>query len=427
MTEVYPNCFRDQTASGLTVLVEPMASLQAAVVGLWVKTGGRDDPPGKEGLAHLLEHMTFKGTTRHSAAEIAQEIDLLGGHLNAATTNEYTFYYTEALAEGLPTALSLVEELVTLPRLDPGDLARERVVIHEEIRTIEDSPEDVAFQLLGEILWPGGHPLGQPVLGRPESVAALGPDDVGEFFHRQYTPARMALVVCGKVDPPGLLSLASGFGNRTGMGEELVRHPPVPGAGVALSERDIQQVHLALGFPTVPVGAPDRYGIEVLNALLGGGVSSRLFQRVREERGLAYTVFSATSYHSDAGALVVYAATEEKKLPQVVDLVWGEMEALACTPPPPSDLMRAVRRLQNAFLLSLDDPSGRMARLGTAAALGRTPAAPNDVLLRLGAVTGEDVQRLAQEFLTPERAAWAAVGPSADRLRQLIRPHVEAA
>lgn len=427
MTEIYPGCYRGETASGLTVIAEPMPHRNSVTVGLWVKAGGRDDPPGKEGLAHFLEHMTFKGTARHTAAEIAQAIDVLGGHLNAATANEYTFYYTEVLERGLADALSILEELVTVPLLSPDDLARERVVIEEEIRTVDDSPEDVAFQLLHEALWPGGHPLGQPVVGRLASVAELDLDDLWGFFRNHYAPSQMILVACGKVVPDELLALAGRF---EPVGRTDARPPrlaPQPGTGVACAERDIQQVHLTLGFPTVPIDSPDRYGIEVVNSLLGGGVSSRLFQRVREELGLVYAVFSSTSYYSDAGALVIYAATEERKLPQVVDLIWEEVDALGHRRPSPADLSRAIQRLQNAFLLSLDDPSGRTARLGTAAALGRTPAAPDDVVRRLGAVTADEVQELAQRFLTIERSAWAAVGPSAGRLRQLLRPRAEVA
>jgi predicted Zn-dependent peptidase len=423
MTEIYPGCYRGQAASGLTVVAEPMPHLNSVTVGLWVKAGGRDDPPNKEGLAHLLEHMTFKGTARHTAAELAQAIDVLGGHLNAATTNEYTCYYTEVLEEGLPTALSILEELVTSPRIAPDDLARERVVIEEEIRTIEDSPEDTVFQLLTETLWPGGHPLGRPVIGRLSSVAGLGVDDVWGFFRNHYTPSGMAIVACGRVDPEKLLAECGRFGGgRPGNGGRP-RGLAQPGTGTAFAERDIQQVHLVGGFPTVPVHSRDRYGIEVLNAILGSGVSSRLFQRVREELGLVYAVFSTTSYYSDSGALAIYAATEERKLPQVVDLLWAEVDALSRTLPEPSDVARAIQRLQNAFLLSLDDPGGRMARLGTAEALDRTPASPDDVIRRLGAVTREEIRDLAQRLLTPDRAAWAAVGPSAKRLERVVRPH----
>ena len=427
MTEIYPGCFRADTASGLVVIAEPMPYLRSVTVGLWVRAGGRDDPPGKEGLAHFLEHMTFKGTARHTAAEIAQAIDTLGGHLNAATTNEYTFYYTEVLEEDLPSALAILEDLVTTPRIGQDDLARERVVIEEEIRTVEDSPEDVVFQLLHEALWPGGHPLGQPVVGRLASVARLDHDDLWSFFRGYYTPPRMALIACGRVVPEDLLSLATRFGATFAPSSLPSWEPPEPGSGVGFAERDIQQVHLAVGFPTSPIGSPDRYGVEVLNSLLGGGVSSRLFQRVREELGLAYAVFSATSYYSDAGALAIYAATEERKLPQVVDLLRAEVEALGLRPPPPADLGRAIQRLQSAVLLSLDDPSGRVGRLGTAAALGRTPIAPDDVVQRLGAVTADEVQELAHRYLNLDGSAWAAVGPSDERLQSIIRPHAEVA
>lgn len=427
MTEIYPGCYRGVAPSGLTVIAEPMGHLNSVTVGLWVKAGGRDDPPGKEGLAHFLEHMTFKGTAHRTAAEIAQAIDLLGGHLNAATANEYTFYGTEVLHQGLADALSILAELVTVPRLAPDDLARERVVIEEEIRTVDDSPEDVVLQLLHEALWPGGHPLGQPVVGRLTSVAKLTHDDLWDFFRDHYVPSGMTVVACGRVVPDELFALGSRLDGGLARTTQEPRGAPQPGTGVAFAERDIQQVHLAVGFPTVPLSSPDRYGIEVLNALLGGGVSSRLFQRVREELGLVYAIFSATSYYSDAGALAIYAATEERKVGRVADLIGEEADALGHRPPERADLNRAIQRLQNAFLLSLDDPSSRAARLGTAAVLGRTPAAPDDVVRRLGAVTADEVQELAKRFLTLDRSAWAAVGPSADRLRQLIRPPAKVA
>lgn len=202
---------------------------------------------------------------------------------------------------------------MTAPLLAPEDVDRERVVVEEEIRAIEDSPEDVAFQLLQEVLWPGGHPLSRPVVGRRASVASLNLDDLRGFFRTHYTAGKMALVVSGKVDPERALALAEGL--HSPPGDPSSRTPPSP-AGVAVAERDVQQVHLVVGFPTVPLGSPDRYGIEVLNAILGGGVSSRLFQRVREEHGLAYAVFSATAYFSDAGSLAVYAAADEGGCPR---------------------------------------------------------------------------------------------------------------
>ncbi|MBC7093177.1 insulinase family protein, partial [Candidatus Bipolaricaulota bacterium] len=368
--------------------------------------------------------MAFKGTERRTALEIAQAVDALGGHLNAATANEYTSYFTTVLDHGLSAALEILQELVTSPRFSPDDLCREQVVVGEEIRTLDDDPEEVAFQLLAEELWPAGHPLGRPVIGRLDSVARIRPDDLWGFFHDWYRPERMTLVACGKVDPESLLLSAEEFGVGGKDDQTRPRFPPRPGNGVAVAEREIQQVHVALGFPTVPASSPERHGLEVLNALLGSGVSSRLFQRIREELGLVYAVFSVTSYHTDAGALAVYAATEERKLPQVLDLMWAEIQGFGRTPPDEADLARAIQRLTSTFLLGLDNPNGRMVRLGTAAALGRTPLPPDEVVRHLSAVTPDEVQELARRFLAPEKAAWAAVGPSAERLRRLMRPHV---
>lgn len=425
MTEIYPGLYRGRGPSGLDVLVEIIPHLRSVAIGLWVTAGSRDDPPGKEGLAHLLEHMTFKGTASHSAPEIAQIIDTLGGHLNAATTNEYTFYHTEVLAEGLPTAVAILRELVTAPKIAPEDLQREQVVIGEEIRMIEDDPEDTAFRLLGENLWSGGHPLGQPVVGRLHSVISLRPEDLWGFFTDHYRPSRMILVACGQVEPGAVLTQMETFPSLPERDGRPLRSPPQPRAGASFAERDIQQVHVALGFPTVPIHAPERYGLEVLNAILGGSVSSRLFQRIREGLGLVYAVFSVTAYYTDAGSLAAYAATEEKNLPQVLSLLRAEICKLREAPPSASEVGRAVQRLQNAFLLSLDDPGSRMVRLGAALALGRNPLPPEEVVQRLAAVTPEEVQALAQRFLDPERAALAAVGPSAERLERLVRSYAE--
>lgn len=425
MTELYPGCFSATTPSGLEILVEPMPGFRGVALGLWIKAGSREDPPGKEGLAHFVEHMTFKGTKRRSALELAQSIDALGGHLNAATTAEYTFYYTEVLSTHVPEALEILYELVTMPRFSPEDLPRERVVISEEIRTAEDDPEDVAFRLLGETLWSGGHPLGKPVIGKLDSVGRIEIPDLWAFFDQHYHAKRMVLVACGGVEPEGFVTLAQKFAGEARNVANNFRTPPVPGSGLALAEKEIQQVHLALGFPTVPASAPERYALEVLNSILGGGVSSRLFQRVREELGLAYAVFSATAYFSDAGVLSVYAAAEERNLPRVMEVVYQEIGDLSRYPLPKAEVERAINRLSNAFLLNLDDPSGRMVRLGTAASLGRKPISPEEVLQRFAAVTPEAVQELAKKFLRPEKAAVAAVGPSAERIRKALRKVVE--
>ncbi|MBC7317703.1 insulinase family protein [Candidatus Bipolaricaulota bacterium] len=424
MTELYTGCFSATTPAGLEVIVEPMPGFRSVALGLWVKAGSREDPPGKEGLAHFVEHMTFKGTQKRTALELAQSIDALGGHLNAATTAEYTFYYTEVLNTHVLEALSILHELVTMPRFSPEDLVRERVVVSEEIRSAEDDPEDVAFRLLAETLWADDHPLGKPVIGRLDTVSHVEIPDLWGFFEGHYHPKGMVLVACGGVEPDAVFQAAQMFTGE-GKGTCQARTPPRPRIGLGLAEKNIQQVHLALGFPTVPASSPERYALEVLNSILGGGVSSRLFQRVREELGLAYSVFSATAYFSDAGVLSIYAAAEERNFPRLIEVIHGEVEKLGKEGVPREEVDRAIQRISNAFLLNLDDPSGRMVRLGTVVSLGRKPISPEEVVQRFSAVTAEEVQELARRFLRPERAAWAAVGPSADRLRQILRNFVE--
>ena len=425
MEELYPGLYSHRLPSGLYILVEPMERVRSVALGVWVRAGSRDDPPGKGGLAHLLEHMAFKGTMRRSALEIAQAIDALGGNLNGATGKESTFFYTTVLEEGLEAALEVLGEILTQPRLAPEDLERERTVILEEIREAEDNPQDVALRLLFEQLWTDGHPLGRPVLGTLEAVSRLSVEDVRGFFKQHYRPARMILAASGKLDCEELIGRVERVWPTGTDGEPPRRVAPVPKAGLAVGERQIQQVHLALGFPTVKAGAEERYGLEVLSAILGGGVSSRLFQRVREERGLVYTVASSTAYYTDAGALMVYAATEERRLPEVLEIIWREIEDLSRTPPTEEEVARAVARLRGSFLLGLEDPSGRMFRLGTNAALGREITPIAEVERRLLSVTPDEVRDLAARFLKPELAALALVGPSAARLERLGRPHVE--
>lgn len=417
MREVYPGLLAHVLPTGLTILVEPMPQARSVALGFWLRVGSRDDPQGKEGLAHLMEHMAFKGTVHRTAQEIAQAIDALGGHLNGATAKEHTFYYTSVLAEDLSPALLILTEMVTEPRLSPEDLGRERMVVLEEIREAEDDPADTAFRLLLERLW--GGPLGRPTFGTPSAVAELGTDDLWALFRRHYLPQRAALVASGAAGVDDLLAQGERF--RPADGPPPSRQPPLPQGGLVVEERDIKQVHLALGFPTVPAGAGERYGLEVLNALLGGGLSSLLFQLVREERGLAYTVFSSTTYHTDAGGLLIYAATEESHLPEVIAAILEVLERIARTPPTQADLKRAVGRLRGSFLLGLEGPVGRLLRLGTAWALGQEILPPEEVVRRLWAVSPDEVQDLARRFLRPEAAALALVGPDGGGLQKVGR------
>ncbi len=418
MREVFPGCFEYYLPDGLRVLAAPVDSVRSVSLGVWVRAGSRQDPPDHGGLAHLIEHMVFKGTRRRSALEIAKTIDTLGGQLNGSTSKESTFYFTTVLDEGFSEGLSVIADLVTQPRLAPEDLERERTVVLDEIRGAKDAPDDVAFELLAARMWGSEHPLGRSVMGSPAAVASAGHQDVVEHFGRTYVAPNSILVAAGRISPQQVVEEASRIPWDGGPRSQAASPPVYPGAGVSVAEKDIEQVHVALGFPTVPAPDPNRYTVEVMSSLLGGGVSSRLFQRVREERGLLYTVFSSTNYYSDAGALIVYAACDSGSLAQVLELIWEELADMAAGPPDPLDLHRAVQRLRSGFLLGQEDPSGQMARLGTAASLELPLLSPDQVVARLHGVTADQIQEMAKRTFRPTRATLALVGRTAEHMER---------
>ncbi len=427
MREVFPGCFEARLPAGLRVLANPMERVRSVSLGMWLQAGSRHDPPGRGGLAHLIEHMVFKGTKGRSALEIAKEIDALGGQLNGSTSKETTFFFTTVLDEGFAEGLSIIADLTTQPRLTSRDLDRERTVVLDEIRGANDTPEDVVFELLAARMWGADHPLGRPIMGSPAAVRSTTHQDLLEHFNRTYVAPNSVLVASGRLSAERVVEEAARLPWNGGATGVPASPAPSPGAGLSLAERDVQQVHIALGFPAVAAPNPRRYTVEVLSSLLGGGVSSRLFQRVREERGLLYTVFSSTSYYTDAGALIVYAACDGENLAQVLELIWEELEDMATSPPDPLDLDRAVQRLRSGFLLGQEDASGRMARLGTAASLGLPLLPPEDVLARLETVSAEQVQEMAQATFRPERATLALVGRSAERMERTARRLLEVA
>ena len=425
MQEVYPGCLREELSPGVELIVETMPHANSVALGVWLSAGSREDPQGKEGLAHFTEHMVFKGTEKHSAKDIARIIDSLGGQINAASSEEYTVYHSTVLAEGMETALEILAELMTVPRFAPDDIEKERGVVLEEIREAEDSPDDVAMRLLDEALWGGGHPLGRPILGYKDSVARLGRDDLRDFFARFYLEGRKAVVLCGKVDPEGAETLAQKLFSRPRGRGLPSRHAPHGPPGLRVAERPIQQVHLALGFPTCPAGAPERTALEVLHTVVGGGMSSRLFQRVREERGWAYTVTSFVRYYTDAGYLGIYVAAEPKRTGEILELIFNEIEDLARRGPTEEEMEWAKRRVRGLFLLGLETPGGRMSRLGWLAALGLPLTSPKEVLGKLEGIGREDIRELAATYLVPERAALSLVGQDATELERLGKGFVE--
>lgn len=395
---------------GVRVLTDVVGSSSSATVGVWVGVGGRDEPDEQAGASHFLEHLLFKGTERRGARELAMAIDDVGGEMNAYTASEYTSYYARVPAMELDVAIDLLLDVVAEPALRPDEFAAEREVILEELAAADDDPEDVVGVRLFEALFPQ-HPLGREVLGSVDSIAALSRDDVATFFEQRYRPANLVVTGAGLVDHDALVERVAERLDRGDVGARPERRPPPPPAPAVVAAHDPGDlVQLAWGWRTGGVHDEDRFALAVLNHILGAGPSSRLFQRVREQHGLTYSISSGVSQYTDAGALSVACTTTPGKVARLVELVHDEVGELAAHGITAEELARTQRSMRGALLLGLEDSSSRGARLGLSETLrGRvTPLAEH--LDRIDAVDLEQVARVAAGVLGGARVA-SVVGP----------------
>jgi predicted Zn-dependent peptidase len=397
-------------ASGLRVVTETIPGALAASAGVWVGVGSRDEPASLGGVSHFLEHLLFKGTLDRSARAIAEAIDRVGGEMNAFTTKESTAYYTRLPAPDLALGLAILGDVLTAPALRDADVESERTVILEELAADDDSPDDQAHVLTFESLFPD-HPLGRETAGTRETVAAITPDDVRAFFARWYRPGTMVVAVAGPQRHDEVVAeVERRFVGAAG-GERPVRNAPADSVRpLAVKRRSTEQAHVVVGFRGPDRDDPDREALDVLNHTLGGGMSSRLFEEIREQRGLAYSVFSAPSSYSDAGALSVYAGTSPAHVHEVLDLVEVELSRMVADGLTPDELAIAVGYLTGSFVLGLEDTGARMSRLGghvTARGYVRPVA---EQIERYRAVGLDDIRRVAARVLSGPRTL-TAVGP----------------
>ncbi|MCZ7625949.1 MAG: insulinase family protein [Candidatus Methylomirabilis sp.] len=337
---------RQVLPNGMVVLSERMPAVKSATIGVWVRVGSRDEAAEAAGISHFIEHMLFKGTGRRSAQEIAAAIDAVGGTLDAFTSRETTCFYAKVLGEHLPLAIDLLSDTFLHSNLDPKDIERERDVVLQEIKMVEDTPDDLVHDLFAEAIW-SDHPVARPILGRKETVRAFTRDDVRGHMERFYRPDRTIVVAAGDLEHERLVDLVVGaFNGFEGRSVHTDLPPPSCTAAVRVEERDTAQLHLCLGVDGLPHAHRDRYALYLLNAMLGGSMSSRLFQEVREKRGLAYSIYSYQASYRDCGLLVVYAGTDPDSSSQVVDLIRAECARLRNEPIDPVDLQRAKDQLK---------------------------------------------------------------------------------
>ncbi|HXI03156.1 MAG TPA: pitrilysin family protein [Candidatus Saccharimonadales bacterium] len=397
--------------NGLTLLTESMPNIRSVSLGVWLKQGSRHESEDENGISHFIEHLLFKGTARRTAQEIAKTIDRMGGQCDAFTSKEFTCFYSRSLDEHVPVAFDLLSDIVLNPRFLPEQIEKERQVIFEEIKMVEDSPDELVFDLFTETLW-RGHPLGRPIQGTVESVAALGAETLTGFFRGAYTPGNVLVSAAGNLDHDQMADLATRAfsGMPPGNGTRPVS-PPSPRAEIVTREKkELEQLHLALGVPAFPHDHPDRYCGYVLNTILGGAMSSRLFQKVREDRGLAYTVYSSISSFADTGFLAVYAATRPEGARELVESVCEELREVKGRPVDASELAGAKDHLKGNLMLSLESSSARMSNLARQFIYFGRQYELDEIVQGIEAVTAEAVQALAREILDGRRATLAALG-----------------
>jgi predicted Zn-dependent peptidase len=387
-----------------------MPGVRSVCTGFWVGTGSRDESPSQAGISHFLEHLLFKGTPTRSARSIAEDIDAVGGDMNAFTTKEYTTFYVRTLAENLDLGLDILSDIMWSPALRTEEVDAERQVILEEVLMHLDEPSDVVQERFAEALFPG-HPLGREVLGIPEVITGVTVPEIRSFFDEHYRPGNIVVAVAGDVDHD---SVAEGIDRRfAGAPAGVSPQRSAPGPEIRtldVMSRDSEQAHLVVGVRGPDRRSPDRFALSLLNHSLGGGISSRLFQKIREERGLAYSVVSDRIAYGDAGALAVSVGTAPERAKEVLRLVLSELEDLAASGVMKQELELAKGHLRADTILSLEDSGARMSRIGASLLLHGEVLSVEEVTAKIEAVTLEDVAEVAERILGGPKVL-AVVGP----------------
>jgi len=397
--------------SGATVVTERMNEVRSVSCGLWWDVGSRDEPEGIAGASHFLEHLLFKGTPTRSAKDIADAFDAVGGDVNAFTGKEYTCFYSRVLDEDLPMAFEILSDMVRNSVVDSAELESERKVILEEIAMHEDAPDELVHDLFYRSLW-AQHPLGRPVLGFNETVGEVSRDEVVDYWQDRYAPPNLVVAAAGHVDHDDLLGRVEAiFAETRGTRTSRDGGPPTTGGGVKVYKRPTEQAHIILGTQALPRSHPDRHALGVLDTVLGGGMSSRLFQEIREKRGLAYSVYSYRSLYVDTGSFAVYAGTTPQNAETVIELVRDEIAAVLEEGITEDELQRAKGHAKGALVLSGEDPGSRMNRVGRQQLTTGEILSIDELIERFEQVTMDDVNRVSRDILGKGSFQITVVGP----------------
>ena len=394
--------------NGLRVVTEHMPTLKTSALGVWIGAGARNETAANNGVAHMLEHMAFKGTAKRDARRIAEEIEAVGGSLNAYTSRENTAYYARVLKADVPLAVDILSDILQHSTFDETELDRERAVIIQEIGQSFDTPEDLIFDQFQEVLYPD-QPLGRPILGTEELIKSIPRADIASYMKRNYMASGMVLAAAGNVDHAALVAQAESAFAEIGTGVPPTAAPARYVGGERFENRDLEQVHFTLGFDGVPYGDPDYYAASVFSYLLGGGMSSRLFQEIREKRGLVYSIYSFTSPYRDGGNFGVYAGTGEKEVDELVPVLCDELNKVA-SKITAEELARTKAQMKAGMLMSLESTSSRCERLAQNMLIHGRVHSYQEIIDKIDAVDEAAVGRVAQRMMRSKPTV-AALGP----------------
>ena len=403
---------RDTLDSGIRLVTESMGQVRSVSLGVWLTRGSRHEPDRQSGIAHFVEHMLFKGTATRTAEDIAQAVDSIGGQLDAFTAKEYASYYVKVLDQHLPLAVDILSDIVLHPAFDEADIEREKKVVLEEIKMVEDTPDDLVHELFTQSFWEG-HPLGRPILGTRESVEGLTGRDLRDHFRDTYAAQNVIISAAGNLEHAWVRStVEKAFAAMPAGNHQSIVGPPTVVPKIVIRTKDLEQSHICMGASSYPQNHEDRYASYVLNTMLGGSMSSRLFQNIREKRGLAYSVFSGLNAYCDAGSITIYAGCASEAVGQVIDLAIGELRGLKQTPTPDVELRRAKDHLKGSVMLSLENTASRMSHLARQEIYFDRQFGLDETLEGIERVTVGDVHRVACDLFSNGSLAATVLGPA---------------
>ena len=406
---------RDVLPNRLRIVTETVPHVQSVSVGIWIGTGSRDEDDSNSGISHFIEHMLFKGTEKRTAQQIADEFDSIGGHLNAFTEKEYTCYYAKVLCEHLPIAVDVLGDMLLNSIFDPEEMEREKNVVLEEIKRYEDSPDDLIHDVFARTIW-NGHPLGNSVLGNRETVAGLTRDSIIAHLRKYATPENIVVAAAGNLGHSNFVELiGKQFGSLNGTSAPTNQVPPDFRAKSNMTSRPTEQVHFCVGTRGYSQLDENKYTLALIDTALGGGMSSRLFQEIREKRGLVYAIGSYSIGYRESGLFAAYGGTSIENLELVIDLVRGQFENVRKSGLTEKEITRAKNQIRGALVLGQENMTARMIRLGKSELYVRRVVPVDEIIEKVKNVTQDDINRVAEEIFDESTISVAAIGPFDDQ------------